>query len=143
MKAGRSVGTLVEGERKFDVRVLFPMPESPEAMNTALLPLPFGASTQLGSIAAVTEEDSPALVSREGGRRRVLVEANVRGRDLGSFVQDVKARLDTIPLPPGYRIALAGQYEHLVHAAMRFAFLVPATLVAVQQLLRHRTYLHS
>ena len=86
MKAGRQVGVLVEGERRFDVRVLFPLADSPDAVGGTILPLPGGATAQLAMLADVKTEEGPAIVSREGGRRRVLVEANVRGRDLGSFV---------------------------------------------------------
>ncbi|OJY28794.1 MAG: hypothetical protein BGO98_08090 [Myxococcales bacterium 68-20] len=135
MKAGRPVGVLVDGERRFDVRVLFPPPPSPEAMTTTLIPLPGGMSAPLGQLAEIKTEEGPAIVSREGARRRVLVEANVRGRDLGSFVHEVKARLAEQKLPPGYHIEVAGQYEHLVHAATRFAVLVPGTLLAVFVLL--------
>ncbi len=135
MRAGRLVGTLVEGERRFDVRVLFPAPPSPEALGDALVPLPDGASVPLHRIADVRTEEGPAIVSREGARRRVLVEANVRGRDLGSFVHDVSQKIAAVPLPPGYHIHVAGQYEHLVHAALRFAVLIPGTLLAVLLLL--------
>jgi heavy metal efflux system protein len=135
MKAGRPVGVLVEGERRFDVRVLFPLPTSPEAMSETLIPLPGGVSAPLGHLAEVKTEEGPALVSREGARRRVLVETNVRGRDLGSFVRDVNQRLAAQPLPPGYHVEVAGQYEHLVHAAARFAILVPGTLLSVFVLL--------
>ncbi len=135
MKAGRPVGVLVEGERRFDVRVLFPPPPSPEAIAATLVPLPGGASAPLGQLAEVKMEEGPAIVSREGARRRVLVEANVRGRDLGSFVQEVKTRLSAHPIPPGYHVEVSGEYEHLVHAAARFAVLVPCTLLAVFVLL--------
>ncbi len=135
MKAGRPVGQLVEGERRFDVRVLFPSPASPEQMGATLIPLAGGASAPLSNLADVKIEEGPAVVSREGARRRVLVEANVRGRDLGSFVEALKAKLAQAPLPPGYHFEIAGQYEHLVHAEQRFAILVPGTLVAVFVLL--------
>lgn len=135
MKAGRPVGVLVEGERRFDVRVLFPLPASAEAMATTLIPLANGASAPLASLAEVKTEEGPALVSREAARRRVLVETNVRGRDLGSFVRDIHKQLAALPLPPGYHVEVAGQYEHLVHAAQRFAFLLPGTLLAVFLLL--------
>jgi cobalt-zinc-cadmium resistance protein CzcA len=135
MKTGRPVGVLVDGERRFDVRVLFPLPSRLEAMSEVLVPLAGGTSAPLGQLAEVKTEEGPALVSREGARRRVLVESNVRDRDLGSFVGEVKRRLAAQPLPPGYHVELAGQYEHLVHAATRFAVLVPATLLAVFVLL--------
>ncbi len=135
MKVGRPVGVLVDGERRFDVRVLFPLPPSPEAMGATTIPLPGGARAILEQLAEVTTEEGPAIVSREGARRRVLVEANVRGRDLGSFVREVNARIARAPLPAGYHVEVAGQYEHLVHAAARFALLVPGTLLAVFVLL--------
>jgi heavy metal efflux system protein len=135
MKAGRTVGSLVEGERRFAVRVLFPAPTTPEGLGETIVPLPGGARASLGSLADVVNEEGPAVVSREGARRRVLLEANVRGRDLGSFVRDVNSKLAAHPLPPGYHVEVAGQYEHLVHAAARFAFLVPGTLIAVFVLL--------
>jgi cobalt-zinc-cadmium resistance protein CzcA len=135
MRAGRSVGTLVEGERRFDVRVIFPSPPSPEALGDTLVPLPGGASALLGQVADVRTEVGPAMVSREGARRRVLVEVNVRGKDLGSFVRAVQAKLATMPMPPGYHVEVAGQYERLVHAAERFALVVPVTLLAVLLLL--------
>jgi cobalt-zinc-cadmium resistance protein CzcA len=135
MKAGRVVGTLVEGERRFDVRVLFPAPSTPEGLADTILPLPFGARAALGTLADVKLEEGPAVVSREGARRRVLIEANVRGRDLGGFVHELNAKLAGHALPPGYHVEVAGQYEHLVHAATRFAVLVPGTLLAVFVLL--------
>ncbi len=135
MKAGRPVGVLVDGERRFDVRVLFPAPPTPDAMADTLVPLAGGASAPLGSLAIVKMEEGPAIVSRENARRRVQIEANVRGRDLGSFVAEVQRRLAAEKLPPGYHVEIAGQYEHLVHAASRFALLVPATLLAVFVLL--------
>ncbi len=84
----------------------------------------------LGDVADVTIGEGPAQISREFARRRVLVEANVRGRDLASFVRDARARLDKLALPPGYRISLSGQYEQLAHASARLAVIVPATLLA-------------
>ena len=135
MKAGREVGALVEGERRFDVRVLFPLADSPEAVAGTLVPLPNGASAALSSLAEVKSEEGPAMVSREGARRRVMVEANVRGRDLGSFVHAVNTELRGMTLPAGYHVEVAGEYDHLVHAAWRFAVLVPATLIAVFVLL--------
>jgi cobalt-zinc-cadmium resistance protein CzcA len=98
-------------------------------------PLPNGASAALASLAEVKSEEGPAIVSREGARRRVLVEANVRGRDLGSFAGAIGSGLAAVPLPEGYHVEISGEYDHLVHAARRFAVLVPATIVAVFVLL--------
>lgn len=80
-------------------------------------------------------EEGPAQVSREQARRRVLVEGNVRGRDLASFVRELSARVDAIPKPTGYFVTFTGQYENLVRAAGRLAIVVPVTLALISVLL--------
>lgn len=137
MRAGRAVGVLVEGERRFDVMVRLDAPPSPTptALSDWLVPLGDGRVVPLGELTRVRSEDGPAQVGRENARRRVLVEANVRGRDLSSFVHDVKARLDRIALPPGYHFVLAGQYENLERATARLALVVPLTLLGIVGLL--------
>jgi cobalt-zinc-cadmium resistance protein CzcA len=137
MRAGRVVGTLVEGDRRFPIAVradVLPRAE-PEAIASALLTLPEGRVVPLGDVCDVSTEQGPAQISREQARRRVLVEVNVRGRDLGSFVQELRKRVDARALPPGYFVTYAGQYENLVHATMRLAIIVPATLAVIFVLL--------
>jgi len=134
LRAGRKVGSLVEGERRFDVRLL--METSPSG-RLATLPvvLEGGRALPLGDIADIVEEDGPAIIGRENARRRVLVEANVRGRDLGSFVGELQGRLAQVERPAGTYFAVSGQYEHLVHAAKRFAVIVPLTILVIFGLL--------
>ena len=134
LRAGRKVGTLVDGERRFDVRLLL---ESNPTDRLATLPvvLAGGRVLPLGEIADITEEDGPAIIGRENARRRVLVEANVRGRDLGSFVAELERRLATVERPAGTYFRVSGQYEHLVHAAKRFAVIVPLTILVIFGLL--------
>jgi cobalt-zinc-cadmium resistance protein CzcA len=89
----------------------------------------------LGDVCDIALDEGPAQISREQARRRVLIETNVRGRDLGSFVQELDQKLGAQKLPPGYYYTLSGQYENLVHAATRFAIIVPATLAVIFVLL--------
>ena len=134
LRAGRKVGSLVDGERRFDVRLLL---ETNPTDRLATLPvvLAGGRSLPLGDIADIVEEDGPAIIGRENARRRVLVEANVRGRDLGSFVGELQERLAQIERPAGTYFKVSGQYENLVHAAKRFAVIVPLTILVIFGLL--------
>jgi cobalt-zinc-cadmium resistance protein CzcA len=134
LRAGRKVGTLVEGERRFDVRVLSDLPATGDLRQLNVV-LEGGRAVPLPELADITEEEGPAIIGRENARRRVLVEANVRGRDLGSFVAELQRRLATIERPAGVHFVVTGQYEHLVHAAKRFAIIVPLTIVAIFGLL--------
>lgn len=133
LRAGRTVGTMAVGERRFDVVVRFDVPPQPElrALQDTLLPLEAGRAVPLRSLADMRIDDGPAQVSREQARRRVMVESNVRGRDLASFVGDVEKRLAAVERPPGYYFVLAGQYENLSRASTRLAIIVPLTLGAV------------
>lgn len=133
MRAGRTVGTLVEGERRFDVALRLDAPPPPDDASLArmALPLAHGGTVMLGDVADIAIAEAPAQISREQGRRRVLVETNVRGRDLASFVGELRAHLDRIPMPPGYYVTISGQYENLVRAATRLAVIVPATLAVI------------
>jgi cobalt-zinc-cadmium resistance protein CzcA len=137
LRAGRDVGLLVEGERRFPVAVRLDEAPAADAGSLARVPLMFsgGRAIPLGDLCDISQNEGPAQVSREGARRRVLVEANVRGRDLGSFVGEAQQRVAQVPLPPGYFTTFSGQYENLVHAATRLAIIVPVTLAVIFLLL--------
>jgi cobalt-zinc-cadmium resistance protein CzcA len=137
LRAGRTVGTFVEGDRRFDVVVRFDRPPAPgtDALTRHPIVLADGRVLTLGDVADVSIEEGPAQIGREQARRRVLVEVNVRGRDLGSFVGDLEQALKKVPLPPGYFTVLTGQHEHLQHAALRLAIVVPLTLAGIFVLL--------
>jgi cobalt-zinc-cadmium resistance protein CzcA len=128
------VGTLIEGERRFDVRVVSDLPPTGDLRDLTVV-LEGGRALPLPEIADISEEEGPAIIGRENARRRVLVEANVRGRDLGSFVTELEHRLATLERPTGVHFVVTGQYEHLVHAAKRFAIIVPLTIAAIFGLL--------
>ncbi len=130
LRAGRSVATFLDGNARFSVVVRLDATPSADPQTVALTPLTLadGRTLTLGDACDISLQDGPAQVSREQATRRVLVEANVRGRDLASFVHDLERALAKVTLAPGYYLNVSGQYENLMHAASRFAVIVPATL---------------
>jgi cobalt-zinc-cadmium resistance protein CzcA len=137
LRVGRPVGRLIDGERRFDVvmRMATPPIADDGPIQTARIPLSDGRWVRLGDVVHVSTSDGPAQVSREQGRRRVLLEANVRGRDLASFVRDLQARIAELKLPPGYYVEYGGEYENLARASARLAIVVPITLAVILVLL--------
>ncbi len=137
LRMGTPVGKLVDGERRFDVVVR--MATSPAAdpypLSRLRMPLEDGRSVLLGDVVDIHEQSGPAQVSREQARRRVVIEANVRGRDLASFVQELQQRVRKVKLPAGYYVEYGGEYENLARATQRLALIVPATLLAILVLL--------
>ncbi len=136
-RAGIPVGRIYEGERRFDMvlRVGAPAMLRPDALGD-LPVVTSGGAVSLGSVATVTEEFGPAQVSHEEGRRRLVVEANVRGRDLASYVGEVQRRLARMERPRGYEIRVGGQYQNLARASERLAIVGPMVLVAILVMLR-------
>lgn len=137
MRLGKSVGQLVEGQRRFEVVLRLDQAPGPDATLVAdtLIPLRQGGFVALGEVADVSLGQGPAQVSREQARRRVIIEANVRGRDLASFVHEVERRLVGVALPPGYFYEIGGQYKNLARASERLLVVVPLTLAAIFVLL--------
>lgn len=128
---GRAVGEVYEGERRFRLQVRVPAGLRDDIDQVQRLPVSGenGPLVPLGQIAAVQVVDSPASVSREAVRRRTNVEANVRGRDLASFVSDAQAKLSqSVRFPPGYTVHWGGQFENLGAATERLAVAVPVAL---------------
>jgi cobalt-zinc-cadmium resistance protein CzcA len=135
---GSVAGSFYEGDRRSDIVVR--LPESLRANMDALqrLPVPVaeGGYVPLGEIADLQVETGVNQINRESGKRRVVVTANVRGRDLGSFVQDVRAAVsEQVELPAGYWIEYGGTFEQLESAAKRLALVVPLTLLIIGSLL--------
>jgi cobalt-zinc-cadmium resistance protein CzcA len=131
---GKDVTTLYEGERRYSVVVRFPQQvrQSAEAIGNTLLPTPSGAQVPLSSLASIQLMDGPAQISRESGKRRVVVGANVEGRDLGGFVTEVQQRIDQdVKLPEGYYFVYGGQFENMERAMGTLAIIVPLTIVAI------------
>lgn len=140
---GSVAGTFFEGDRRFDIVVRLPDDQraSLEAIKQLPIPLPqLEGSSQsyvpLAELARVSVELGPNQVNRENGKRRVVVTANVRERDLGSFVGELKQKLDSeIKLPSGYWMRLGGTFEQLQSATARLQLVVPVTLCLILLLL--------
>ncbi|NBT10048.1 MAG: efflux RND transporter permease subunit [Betaproteobacteria bacterium] len=131
---GKDVTTLYEGERRYSVIVRFPAEQrsTVEAIGKMLVNAPDGAQLPLSSLAHIELVDGPAQISRESGKRRVVVGANVEGRDLAGFVAEVQQRLDTeVKLPEGYRFVYGGQFENMERAMGTLAIIVPLTIAAI------------
>ena len=131
---GKDVTTLYEGERRYSVVVRFPAQfrQSAEAIGGTLLTTPSGAQVSLASLANIQLVDGPAQISRESGKRRVVVGANVEGRDLAGFVTEVQQRIQQeLKLPEGYYFVYGGQFENMERAMDRLAIIVPITIAAI------------
>ena len=134
----RVAGQVREGERRFDVAVRLRDDYRNDAarLATILVRSPSGDTVPLGALATIRETTGPTTISREAGRRRLVVQSNVRGRDLGSFVEEVRQTLDQqLVLPPGYFVGFGGQFEHLERASARLLVVVPLALSLVFALL--------
>jgi len=136
---GKAATTVFEGQKRFAVVVRFPLGrrDRKEALERLLVPSPLGYNVPLADLATLDDVAVPAQVSRENSTRRLIVECNVRGRDLGSFVQEAKSRLAPIEaaLPQGYRLAWGGQFENQQRAMRRLQLVVPVALLLIFVLL--------
>ena len=133
-RVGHVVGTIVQGPRRFDlvVRLTEEASADPAALRRLLIPTPSGELVPLARVATILVDTGPAQVSREDVRRRILVESNIRGRDLGSFVAEAQQAVrESVTLPPGYYLKWGGQFEHLQEASRRLAVVVPITLLLI------------
>jgi cobalt-zinc-cadmium resistance protein CzcA len=147
---GVSAGEVFEGDRRFELVVRLPdsIRRDLDAIEALPVPLPqeqdaVGLASDhasvnervragfvpLGAVARIRLEEGPNQISRENGKRRVVVQANVRGRDLGGFVADAQQRIDRdVKLPPGYWTEWGGQFENLIAAQRRLTLVVPLAL---------------
>ncbi|MEN9578955.1 MAG: divalent metal cation efflux transporter CzcA, partial [Pseudomonadota bacterium] len=148
---GVAAGEVMEGDRRF--RLVLRLPDrirrDVQALESLPIPLPMDGDRSdepsqgpgerfvpLGAVSKITLEEGPNQVSRENGKRRVVVQANVRGRDLGGFVTEAQERLDAeVKLPPGYWTEWGGQFENLLAARQRLMLVVPAALALIFGLL--------
>jgi len=136
---GREAGTFFQGDRRFDILVRLPdaVREDVEALRRLPIPLPQGGDgargtyIPLGELAALDLSPGPNQVSRENGKRRVVISANVTGRDLGSFVADAQRAVASVKVPSGYWTAWGGTFEQLQSASQRLQIVVPLALAMV------------
>lgn len=143
---GRVVGQIFEGDRRFDLMVRLPeqLRTNIEALSYLPIPLPITESTDphptdyvpLSEVANITIAPGPNQISRENGKRRVVVTANVRGRDLGSFVNNLRQAVESkVEVPAGYWVEYGGTFEQLLSASKRLQIVVPAALLLIFLLL--------
>ena len=135
---GMKAGEVAEGEKRFDVVVRFAegSRNSVEAVRNILVATPAGPRIPLATLAAVNLEEGPTRVLRQEGSRFVVIQANVRGRDVESFVNDVQAKLATqVKLPAGYNVTIGGQFKNLQAASQRLTIVVPIALALIFGLL--------
>jgi heavy metal efflux system protein len=133
-RAGQYVGTIFEGERRFAlvVRLTDQSSESPAVLKNLLIPTPHGELVPLSRIAKVVVDEGPAQISRENNNRRIVVEANIRGRDLGGFMDEAQKTIrERVSLPSGYYLEWGGQFEYLEEATQRLSLIVPVTLLLI------------
>ncbi|GMA80426.1 hypothetical protein GCM10025880_68430 [Methylorubrum aminovorans] len=138
---GREAGMVFEGDRRFPivVRLNDQVRENREALENIPVPLPpgptgRGTSVLLKQVASFSVTEGPNQISRENGKRRVVVTANVRERDIGSLVADVRVAKE-VQLPPGYYVSWGGQFENLASARQRLLIVVPGCFVLIFLLL--------
>jgi cobalt-zinc-cadmium resistance protein CzcA len=134
---GREVGSVFEGDARYDIVVRLPEAQRDDlrALERLPIPLPGGGQVPLLEIASLDMAPGPNQVSREDGKRRIVVTANVRGRDLGSFVADAQTAIDAVKVPPGYWLDYGGTFEQLQSASKRLSIVVPVTLALILGLL--------
>ncbi len=129
---GQSVGQILQGDRRFDFVVrLEDEQRTPQQLENLPIQLPNGGLIQLKDVAQVNTVLGMNQVSRENGKRRVVVTANVDGRDLGSFVQEVQNKLSNQDMPAGYWIEYGGQFENMASAKARMQLVVPLALITI------------
>jgi heavy metal efflux system protein len=152
---GKEAGVIYEGDRRFDliVRLSDEIRSDPEALRNLPIPLPITESKSesklrlasldrvhnerrafvpLSELAKIEIAEGPNQISRENGKRRVVVQCNIRGRDLGSFVEEAQAQIAAqVPLQAGYWLEWGGQFENLISARQRLMFVVPICLLLI------------
>ncbi|MCU4501301.1 CusA/CzcA family heavy metal efflux RND transporter [Acinetobacter radioresistens] len=129
---GQQVGEILEGDRRFDF-VIRLRDQDRNVADVSQLPirLPNGGSIILSDVAKVASIEGINQVSRENGKRRIVITANVEGRDLGSFISDLQTQLKTYDLPSGYWIEYGGQFENLASAKTRMQIVIPLALITI------------
>ena len=135
---GEEAGQIFEGIRRFDIVVRY-MPESRRSLETIghiLISAPDGVKVPLDELARIEDIVGPRQITRENNQRFITVQTNVRGRDIGSFVEEAQKAIDaSVKLPPGYLVSWGGQFELQQEANKRLSFVVPITLLIVFLLL--------
>lgn len=132
------VGEIREDQRRFDLTLELTdhYRNDPDAVANLLIHTPTGERIPLFRVARISETQGPSVINRDWGKRRIVVQSNVRGRDLGSFVSEARRRIaEDVPMPPGYYTTFGGQFEHLERATQRLYVIVPIVIATIFLLL--------
>jgi len=135
---GINVGEILEPNRRFPlvVRLDPKYRNNPEDVSRILIPTVTGGRLPLTKLANIEVKTGPSTIPREWGKRRIVIQSNVRGRDLRSFVEEAEKRVkEDVKLPPGYSVTWGGQFENLIRAERRLLLVVPVALVLILSLL--------
>lgn len=134
---GGSAGQVIDGNARYDinVRLATEFRQSPDAIKDLLLSGTNGATVRLGEVASVEVEMAPPNIRRDDVQRRVVVQANVAGRDMGSVVKDIYAIVPQADLPAGYTVIVGGQYENQQRAQQKLMLVVPISIALIALLL--------
>ncbi|NNG41396.1 efflux RND transporter permease subunit [Pseudoalteromonas sp. NEC-BIFX-2020_002] len=135
---GTSAGQIINANERYDiyVRIAKQFRDSPESIEDLRLSSPSGAIVRVGDVASVQIESGPPQVRRDDVQRRVVIQANVLGRDMGSVVEDIRSVIaQQVELPPGYGVNIGGQFENQQRAQQRLSIVVPISLALIALLL--------
>jgi cobalt-zinc-cadmium resistance protein CzcA len=135
---GTTATEIIDGRRRFPVVVRLDASyrSTPEAVGATLIRTPAGGTVTLAQVARVSIVEGPEVIEHEGGLRYIVVQSNVRGRDLGSFVADVRRQVsEKVSLPSGYYVTYGGQFENQARATKRLTLIVPLVLALIAGLL--------
>jgi len=138
----KKIGEIREGQRRFDlaVRLSEKYRRDTSAVGRILVPTTSGERIPLARLANIRQVEGPSTITREWQKRRIVVQCNVTGRDIGGFVKDVQQEIkDKLVLPLGYHVEFGGQFEHLQRAAKRLTIVVPLALLLIFVLLNAAT----
>ncbi len=136
--SGKGVGEVLEGQLRFPLAIRLPdgLRASPSSIAGIMVSAPTGERVPLSRLASIEEIRGPKLITREWGKRRISIQCNVRGRDVGSFVAEAQQRIaQQIQLPAGFRIDWGGQFENMQRAQKRLMIVVPLALLLIVALL--------
>ena len=134
---GTEATTVLDGPRRIPVIVKYPerVRAHEDALTAVLITAPGGEKVPLGRLATVVRVPTPEAISHEASQRRLVVQCNVRGRDIGSFVADAQQRMAAVSLPAGYHLRWGGQFENQSRAMARLALVIPLSLAIIFGLL--------
>jgi cobalt-zinc-cadmium resistance protein CzcA len=134
---GLQVSEMIEGQRRFPIAIRLPAQyrNDLDALGKLQLQAPNGERVRLSQVADIRSVRGPEVVSRENAQRRIVVQANVRGRDLGSFVAEARGKMASLNIPPGYYIDWGGQFENQERAMSRLTLVIPLSVAIIFGLL--------